>query len=110
MKRVIKASESNVKLKVKFEPYTRFGAEPVKTATVSGTDLLDALCKMVDRMGLYLNSEEIRDEGYDAEEVLESIAESNGDGCDYIIYLDNLTTGDRLIEGDYEYEEEDWDD
>lgn len=38
-----------------------------------------------------------------------------GDGCDYILYLKNLTTGETLHEGDYpvdEYvyeEDEDWD-
>lgn len=112
-KMVVKASSSNpTKLRVKFEPYDRYESHPIKTATVSGETLLDALCKMVDRMALYITSEDIIDEGYTAQEVIDSIDSSNGDGCDFIILLENLTTGEVLMDwrDGYEEEEESWDD
>ena len=107
------AIESNTdpaKLKVTYMPYDRFGGgDVVKTATVSGPDLLSALKKMCDHMTLYLDSEYIEDEGMTAQDVIESIEESNGDGCDYILALANLTTGEVLLRGDYVPEDEDWD-
>lgn len=110
MKRCIKASADAVKLKVLYMPYDRYGgSDSVKSATVRGVDLLDALKKMTDHMLLYLNSEQIEEEGLTADEVIESISDSNGDGCDYIVSLTNMTSGETLIEGDYDFEEEDWD-
>lgn len=107
MKRMIKAAKAGVKLKVTFEPYTRFGSNGVKTATVSGVDLLDALKKMCDRMQLYIDSNDIEDDDMSAEDVIGSLKGSNGDGCDYILSLTNLTTGDNYISENYKYEE--WD-
>ena len=108
MKRWINCSTQNVKLKVQFYPYERYrGGSGIKSATVSGPDLLSALKKMVDRMNLYITSEEIDDEEMSAEEVIERIESENGDGCDLIILLKNLVTGETYIsEG---YEEDDWD-
>ena len=108
MKRMIKAAKAGVKLRVIFEPYTRYGgSNGVKTATVSGVDLLDALKKMCDRMRLYIDSNYIEEEDMSAEDVIERLSTDNGDGCDYILALTNLTTGDNYISEDYEDEE--WD-
>lgn len=93
-----------------FEPYERYSNGGVKTATVSGPTLLDALKKMVDRMGLYFDSEEIEEEGMSAEDVIDRIYEQNGDGCDFILLLQDVNTGETYIEEDDLYEEEDWDD
>lgn len=103
---------ANVKLQVRYEPYERYGSGlKARTATVSGVDLLDALKKMSDNMLLYFDSDDIEDDGYTAEEVLERIEEENGDGCDFIYYIKNLTTGDTLFESDFtEDDVEDWDD
>lgn len=110
MKRYIKASENAVKLKVLYLPYERYGgSDTMKAATVSGVDLLDALKKMTDHMTLYLDSDQIEEDGLTADDVILSIDEANGDGCDYIVSLTNLTNGETLIEGDYDFEEEDWD-
>lgn len=64
-------------------------------------------------MTLYINSdwaEEIKEEkgSYPTvEEIIEEIAMSNGDGCDYIFYIKNRTSGEILLdEGE---PEEDWD-
>ena len=109
--KVTAADTLPVKLKVVFEPYERYShGSRVKTATVSGPTLLDALKKMVDRMGLYFDSEEIEDEGMSAEDVINRIYSENGDGCDYILLLEDVNTGARYIEEDDLYEEEDWDD
>lgn len=119
-KRIVKKNkltESTEKttIEVKFEPYTRYGYEPVKTARISGKNLLDALLNMSDRMHLYVNSDYADDYEDDygvkltAETFLERIEEENGDGCDFIFYIKNLTTGEMLFDSGYE-ESEDWDD
>lgn len=106
MKRMIKAATGGVTLKVRFESYERYSRGRNMTITVSGTDLLDALCNMCDEMRLYLDGDEIREEGMTPEEVIESIETSNGDGCDYIYYIKDLTNKKTLLEG-YADEEDD---
>lgn len=100
---------AKVKLKVTFEPYARYTSSGYKTATVSGDDLLSALKKMCDNMQLYIDSDYIEEEEMSADDVIEKIERSNGDGCDFILNLTNLTTGETLIEEDGGYAEEDWD-
>lgn len=108
MKKVVRASkDSQVKLRVEYEVYTRYGSGGIKRATVSGPTLLDALKKMTDNMGLYVDSEVIEENQMTAEDVIRSIDMSNGDGCDYIIQLKNLTTGEVLIHGQ-DFSEEEW--
>lgn len=102
--------KSKVKLRVTFYPYERYTSTSKKTATVSGSDLLEALSKMVDRMGLYITSEDIVGQNMTAEDVIDEIESSNGDGCDYIVSLVNVNTGEVLIEAWDEEDEEDWDD
>ena len=112
MKRYIKCATSPVKLKVEYYEYNRYGGDDVlRVATVSGSNLLEALSKMADNMSLYIDSSDIESQGYTAEEVLDEISSSNGDGCDFIVKLTNLSNGEVLIEEDYEPEsyEEDWD-
>ena len=104
------AADQRVRLYVEFYPYTRYGPEEgLKKATVSGTDKLDALKKLVDHMGLYIDSEVIEEEGYSFEDCINSIRISNGDGCDFINVLMDKTTGEKFIDEGYN-EEEDWDD
>lgn len=104
------AVDKPVKLYVEFYPYERYGPLPgLKKATVSGTDKLDALKKLVDHMGLYIDSEIIDEEGYSFEDCINSIRMSNGDGCDFINVLMDKNTGEKFIDEGYN-EEEDWDD
>lgn len=109
MKRVIKATaeDNSVKLRVEYEVYTRNGSGGIKRATVSGPTLFDALKKLVDKMGLYITSEDIEKQKMTSEAIIENIDMSNGDGCDYIIQLKNLTTGEVLIQGE-DFSEEEW--
>lgn len=104
------AANGRVKLYVEFYPYERYGGgSGLKKATVSGTDKLDALKKLVDHMGLYIDSEEIEEEGYSFEDCINNIAMSNGDGCDFVVVLKNKDSGEIYFQENYE-EEEDWDD
>ena len=98
MKRYIRAATTGVKLKVNFESYERYSRGRNTTITVSGTDLLDALCNMCDEMLLYLDGDEIREEEMTPEEVIDSIQTSNGDGCDYIYYIKDVTNNKMLME------------
>lgn len=88
------------KLKVIYDTYERYGSSQRKKEIYEGDTLLDALKEMVDNMGLYLDSEIIEEDNMLPEDIIESISWSNGDGCDFIILLKNLTTGEILIEED----------
>lgn len=88
------------KLQVFYEKYERYNSGGLHKKTFKGATLLDALKNMVDHMGLYLDSEVIEEENMTPEEIIESISFSNGDGCDFIILLKNLTTGEILLEED----------
>lgn len=108
MKRAIKASyDDAVTLNVIYEVHGRAGSGGLKRAVVHAPTLIDALKKLVDRMGLYINSEMIERKNMTPEEVIERIKESNGDGCDYIIQLNNLSTREVLVQGE-DFSEEEW--
>lgn len=110
MKRMIRAAKDPmdiatqpVNLEVSYETYERYSRGKHKTIRVSGTNLLDALKKMTDELLLYLDSDQIDEEEMTPDEIIDEIVTSNGDGCDYIYYIKNLTTGKMLLE---EYNEE----
>lgn len=108
--KTVTAATDTVRLYVEFYPYARYERVSKKTATVSGKDLLEALKKMVDKMRLYMDSEDIEDNGWTADQVIDRILESNGDGCDYIVTVKNRDTDEVLIDEYDEMETEDWDD
>lgn len=95
----VKAPDSDdVVLEVDYESYGRYGEGGKRVrGKCTGATLLDALKDMVDRMVLYIDSDMIEDEGYTADEVIDEILSSNGDGCDYILTLKNVTTGETYI-------------
>lgn len=97
-----------MKLIAVFETYERYGAGTTKKLTANGKDKIDCLKKLVDRMGIYLDSEgideKIEEEGATFESLIKEIDESNGDGCDYIISLMD-SEGNTYIDNDYEEEE-----
>ena len=98
MKRTFKvyASTSGTTLSVTYQPYNP-GYHDTVTKKFTGSDLLDALCNMVDRMTLYFDSDDILDNDMSPEAVINRIDEDNGDGCDMIYELKNLSTGDTYI-------------
>lgn len=96
-------------LYVEYYTYGRYGTgDQFRKGNASGETKLEALKKIVDHMSLYLTSEDIEEEGYSFDEAIDQIAGCNGDGCDYIILLENRTTGEIYIQEDYEPEEEEW--
>lgn len=96
------------KLKVVFEKYVRYGTGGIKIATVERETLLEALKVMCDKMGLYIDSEVIEENNMTVEDIVKSIDMSNGDGCDYIFELKNITTDEVLVKGDCDFEEVEW--
>lgn len=110
-KLVEEIQDNKVTLEVKFEVYGRYGdGGEIITAKVSGKDLRHALMRMCDKMRLYIDSDDIKERNLTAEQILDSISETNGDGCDMIYMLRNLTTNEVLIDCSDCYEEQDWDD
>lgn len=113
MKRMIRAAKDPmdvatqaINLEVSYETYERYSRGRHKTIKVSGTNLLDALKNMVDEMQLYLDSDQIDEEEMTPEDIIDEIETSNGDGCDYIYYIKNLTTGETLLDGEYDEEDD----
>ena len=98
-------TSGGVTLEVEFEPYDRYTNHGVKKIRVKGSDLYQALCKMCDKMCLYLDSEQIEEEEMSTDNIIESIESSNGDGCDYIFYIKNISNGKMLLQGDYTEDE-----
>ena len=99
------AKTSSCTLEVKYEDYPDGN---VKKAKFEGADLRSALIAMVNDLLLYLDQDEIEDNNMSAEDIIESIEERNGDGCDFIIILKDLSTGKVLMDYQDYYEEEMW--
>lgn len=94
-----KQDKNTVDLYVKYEDYPDGN---VKEDLFSGSDRLEALKAMVKDLLLYLDVNEIEDNDMSSEDVINAIAERNGDGCDYIIQLKDKSTNETLMEYDYE--------
>lgn len=106
----IKAGTDKVTLTIQYYPYERHISTPLTRARVSGPNLLEALKNLVDKVGMYLDREQIEDEEMSPEDIIQYLMMVNGDGCDYITELKNASTGEILIEAEDFDEEEDWDD
>ena len=97
----IRMNESNnspITLQCIVEPYDRHIHHSVRRVTVKGETLLKALMELVDRINVYIDSEDIEDREMTAEDVVNNLKESNGDGCDMIYLLECITTGEVLID------------
>ena len=113
MKRQIIASTASapVELYVEFEPYERYDKQPIKKAKIKRASLREALAAMADNMSIYVEPDSIMSE--DAfpteQDIINDIQYSNGDGCDFIYLLKNLTDGTVYIdEGLTDDEVEEW--
>lgn len=73
---------------------------------VIGKTEQDAFIKLLDEVGSYLTSEEIEDNNMSVDEIVEKLITMNGDGCDFIMYLKNESTGDIYFDDEYEDDEE----
>ena len=98
------------KYRIKFEPYERYTSSGVKTATFTAPNLFEALCKVCDKLLLYFNREDIEEEGYTVEDILNRLHSENGDGCDFIISIENISTGKTIFDDSESYfTDDDWD-
>jgi len=63
-----------------------------------GSSRLDALKHMVDNMLIYVDRAQIEDDAMTAEDIIQSLEERNGDGCDFIIKLTDASTHEVLMD------------
>ncbi len=98
-----KSSSKGSELYVKFEDYPD---GVVKEDTFEGKSRIDALKKLVDSLLLYIDVDQIESDDMTADDVINAIAERNGDGCAYIIKLVDKANNELLM--DYPFEEEDY--
>lgn len=96
-------SSSPCELYVKYEDYPDGN---IREATFEGTSRLDAIKQLVDDLLLYIDVDQIESDEMTFEDVINDITMRNGDGCDYIIQLVDRSSGQTLIEGYYEEEED----
>lgn len=83
------------KLKCTYEVYPDGNIESI--TTIQDTEL-DAFKEIVDNLQVYLTSDDIEDENMTVPEIVDKLQSMNGDGCDYIIFFENRTTGDVYID------------
>lgn len=103
-----KAKEGQTtELEVFYDAYRGYTTLPNRKIKVKGSSLLDALRKMCDKLTLYLTSEDIDLDDMTPSEIIDRIESENGDGCDFIMYIKNLTTNELLLEADYDRDMED---
>lgn len=98
-KKTKKKADRSVSLYCKYEKYGR-EADGFYDFNVSGKGLEDALKKIVKHVYTPITIEEIEDEHLDANDILTAIDEDNGMGCDWIVYLKNMTDGKVYIDHD----------
>ena len=77
-----------VELKVVYETYPEGG---LVKSTFSGETEQDAFLEMLETVYMYLSSEEA--EELTVEEIIEELECQNGDGCDFIYSIENVTDG-----------------
>lgn len=94
--------EQKDKYKVIYEIYTRSGESPVREYRFLAGSQQEMIEKLVEKVGTYYEVDEIKElieEGYTCDEILDQIFESNGDGCDFIIRLVNVTKNEVIYDG-----------
>lgn len=81
-----------VELNVLYETYPE---GELVTSTFSGETEKDALLEMLETVYMYLSSEEA--EGLTVDEIIEELTCQNGDGCDFIYSIKNVTDGKNIF-------------
>ena len=104
----LKEDANKVTLFCELETYSRYAFDNRRRKVkVTGKDHLEALKKLVDKLNLYITSDRIEEEGYTFEDAIESISNTNGDGCDWITKLTDDTGNTFIKEEAYA---DDWED
>ena len=104
------------KYKVIRDKYVRYGNGGVVTSTFTAKNDVEAILKVDENCGYGYYDEDDRsyeDDDFVAptlQKAINHLAMSNGDGCDYVMRIENLDTGNVLFEDEAGYieEEEDW--
>lgn len=97
-----------MKYRITREKYERYGSGGIIVSTFEAEDDVDALYKVHDNC-LYGIDEDDEQRSYTKEQLIDKLYDVNGDGCDYILKLENLDTKEVLVESDDIVEqEEDW--
>ena len=55
-------------------------------------------CGEIETVYVATDSDEIKESGWTADELIDDLESRNGDGCDYIVELRNLATGEVLLD------------
>lgn len=100
-------SSKPCKLYVKWEVYERYGSSRVEIEekTFSAPDRRSALIKMTKDLLLYIDEDQIQEDQMTDADIINSIESNNGDGCDFIILMKDLTTNETLMDNTSDYEE-----
>ena len=104
-----------IRIKVVYQRYERYQETPISEGHITAPDLRTAILALLDRIGMYADSEEIlaleEDNGkkWTAEELIDKfISRVNGDGCDFVFNITNEETGEIIFNSNYDYEPVSW--
>lgn len=90
-----------VHIKVKYVPYDRYTSRRARTIQVDGNNIIDALCKVCEKLDLCLSAKQICDENMTPEEIIQDFKSYNDGGAyDYICFIKDSETGEILFEGE----------
>lgn len=105
-----------VRIKVVYQRYERYQETPISEGHITAPDLRTAILALLDRIGMYADSEEIlaleEEDGkkWTAEDLIDKfISRVNGDGCDFVFNITNEETGEIIFNSNYDYEPVSWD-
>ena len=105
-----------IRIKVVYQRYERYQETPISEGHITAPDLRTAILALLDRIGMYADSEEIlaleEEDGkkWTAEDLIDKfISRVNGDGCDFIFNITNEETGEIIFNSNYDYEPVSWD-
>ena len=99
-------AQSKVELQVRYYPYRRYEDTPEVVGTVIAPDARSALLRIFRKLLMYTREKDIlkmeKDNGrnFSNEELLNILVDENGDGCDFIRSIKNITTGELIFETD----------
>ena len=90
--------------------YLTYPEDMPEEVVVSGDTEQEAFINLLDHVSSYLTYEDIEDGDMTTTQIIAALDSSNGDGCDFIVFLKNETTGEVYFDDDfdkYDYYEDD---
>lgn len=105
-----------MRIKVVYQRYERYQETPISEGHITAPDLRTAILALLDRIGMYADSEEIlaleeeNGKKWAAEELIDKfISRVNGDGCDCVFNITDEETGKIIFNSSYDYDPVSWD-